>query len=83
MVMFYSFLYVYQRVSTHSPGSPVSGDGGALGALTALATQAAVQSNVQHLGIKKHNIWPYAYAVHIYINIYIYIFIYLINLLFI
>ena len=30
-----------------------TGDGGALGALTALATQAAVQSNVQHLGVKK------------------------------
>lgn len=28
---------------------PFTGDGGALGALTALATQAAVQSNVQQL----------------------------------
>ena len=34
---------------------PFAGDGGALGALTALATQAAVQSNVQPLSWAKRS----------------------------
>ena len=46
---------------------PVTGDGGALGALTALATQAAVQSNVQHLGNK--NTAHASYMLYIYIYI--------------
>lgn len=35
---------------------PFTGDGGALGALTALATQAAVQSNVQQLSWAKEQV---------------------------
>ena len=42
---------------------PFTGDGGALGALTALATQAAVQSNVQQLSWAKEQVPRSMYSI--------------------